>query len=619
VSSSDIGRYFGFCAPAIGFLTAASVVFLAWSSALCLSGLHRSSLQMQCFTIAVSGSADSATNAVVISRLIADGKALRGGNLTMNGRWISFWDRTLSHPGTREPASISFGAHRAVMMFDRLGNCGYLNISGPGGALWKDECGSRGGPMALDLPSRARQSGVAFPLWLAAFAALAAMVHPWTGPYRTGLWLLGFLSMVHLLFWATQPIGLLHDSLKQIPTFRTNMMGTPAYFPPGYPILIGVANLFWPALTGAAVTMLQHGMMIAAVWWCYRMLERSAGTTASFAAALAAGGAAPTLILPQGILSENVALFGMAGALYFASKYRRAAHLRDGVISGAMLGWAVLARIVPLAGGLPAIITVVSYGASAATAVRKSVTILTALLITIAAPVLWFGARSGDFALSNAAGLHLYNRVIADQGLMDPNAQAASRLLALISAAGVIGVPHWEIQATLEKRGLSQPRAEALMRQAALEGIRRSPWKYIAYSFHQAREQYFLNPDTFMPYAANPFEYPDELETPPLLGVSADTLMWRQQLEDAFTIAWRYIPWLGLAGIPLIPLLDECEIFLGLALVPAGYVVATAFVEYLLSRYNAAIVPFIVMLAGGAVAGLCRAAAAGYRSTQRAG
>ena len=123
---------------------------------------------------------------------------------------------------------------------------------------------------------------------------------------------------------------LLTDSLKQLPSLKANILqGAPAYFPPGYPMLVGLAYLISRTLTGLVITMLQHVMMIATIWWCYRLLERSAGTTVSFATALIIGAAAPTLVLPQGILlSENVALFGMAGTLYFAFNYRETGRLR---------------------------------------------------------------------------------------------------------------------------------------------------------------------------------------------------------------------------------------------------------------------------------------------------
>jgi hypothetical protein len=570
---------------------------------------------MQRLTIAISGSADeSGNNATLITRLLADGKALRADNIATSGSWISYWDRTLSHPNTREPASISFNASSAAVMFDRLGHCGYLSISGPGRLIWRDNCDTRGDRIAVDLPSPMRKPGASFVLCLAVFLALAGTIRPWTARRRADIWLLIHLGVVHLLFWATQPVGLLHDSLKQLPTLDANLLGAAGYFPPGYPILVGVGHLVWPTRVGSAVAMVQHAMMVAAIWWCYRLLERSAGTTISFAAALVTGAAAPALIVPQGLLSENVALFGMTGGLYFAARYRQSARLRDGAVSGLMLGWAALARIVPLAAGLPALFVVLIYGESArGVAMRRCATVLTLFSITMAAPILWFGAKSGHFTLSNAAGFHLYNRVIADQGLLDPNTPAASRLLALIAPANPDGEPHWKIAPMLGKKGLSYAEAEELMRRAALEGIRRSPWKYIGYSFRQAWNQYFLNPDVFMPYASNPFDYPGELESPPPLGVSADSLLWRQRLEDAFEIAWRYVPWLGLASLPLIPWLEEQAIFMALAIMPAGYIVATAFVEYLLSRYNAAIVPFIFMLAGGAIAGVIRVATATWR------
>jgi hypothetical protein len=78
------------------------------------------------------------------------------------------------------------------------------------------------------------------------------------------------------------------------------------------------------------------------------------------------------------------------------------------------------------------------------------------------------------------------------------------------------------------------------------------------------------------------------------------------RLERVFDAAWKYVAWIALASIPLVALLEERGTFLAFALTPAGYILCTALVEYLLSRYNAAIVPFIFVLAGGAVAALLR-------------
>ena len=486
---------------AIALLTAASAIFLAWSASLCLSAVpSQAAREVQRFTIAVSGSAKVPDNGTLVTRLLADGKALRGGDAELKGEWVSYWDRTLSHPNTIGPASISFNAKSAVVLFDRLDHCGHLSISGPDGMIWQDVSCGRGGRyrrlVAVDLPAPVPRSHWSFVAWLAAFFVLAAITRPWTSRRRLEVWLLIYLAVLHLLFWSTQPIGLLTDSLGQLPTLKANvLLGAPAYFPPGYPILVGFGYLISRTITGSVITMLQHVMMIATIWWCYKLLRRSAGTTVSFAAALAIGASAPTLVLPQGILSENVALFGMAGTLYFAFDYRETGRLRDGMLTGVLLAWATLARVVPMAAGVPSVLAIMMGAEPRAAGLRKFGAVVALALVLLAVPILWFGIRSGSFALSNSVGRHLYNRAVADQYLLDRQAPATSNLLKSIAPLDPYGIPHWKIQALLKKKGLTDDQIETLMKRTSLESIHRAPWKYVRYSFQQSWIQYFLESD----------------------------------------------------------------------------------------------------------------------------
>jgi Dolichyl-phosphate-mannose-protein mannosyltransferase len=612
-------------ALAIALLTAASAIFLAWSASLCLRvPPYQAARRVQRFTIVVSGSAKKVPdNGTLVTRLLVDGKALRGRDAELTGDWVSYWDRTLSHPNTTEPASISFNARSAIVLFDRLNHCGHLSISGPDGTIWQDtskDC-DRGGRyrrfLAVDLPAPAPRPHWSLVVWLAAFLILAAVTQPWTSRRRLEVWLLIYLAVLHLLFWSTQPVGLLTDSLKQLPTLKANvLLGTPAYFPPGYPMLVGLAYLISRTLTGSVITMLQHVMMIATIWWCYRLLERSAGTTVSFATALVIGAAAPTLVLPQGLMSENVALFGMAGTLYFAFNYRETGRLRDGIFAGFLLAWATLARVVPFAAGVLSVLAIMIGAEPRAAGLRKFGAVVALVMVVLAVPILWFGIRSDNFALSNSVGRHLYNRVVADQYLLDRQASATSNLLKSIAPLDPYGVPHWKIQQLLKKKGLTDDQIETLMKQTSLESIHRAPWKYVRYSLQQTWIQYFLDPIAFMPYASTPFEYDAELESSPPLGACVNSLLWRVHLERAFDAAWRYVAWIALASIPLVPLLEERGTFLAFALTPAGYIFSTALVEYLLSRYNAAIVPFVFVLAGGAFAAMIRLFARLYESAR---
>jgi hypothetical protein len=390
-------------------------------------------------------------------------------------------------------------------------------------------------------------------------------------------------------------------------TLKANiLLGTPAYFPPGYPILVGLGYLVSRTSTGSVITILQHAMMIATIWWCYKLLQRCAGTTVSFAVALMIGAAAPTLALPQGMLSENVALFGMAGTLYFAVNYRRTGQLRDGILTGFLLAWATLARVVPLVAGTLSVFAIMMDERPRTAGLRKFGTIVALVTLLLAIPILWFGIRSDTFALSNSVGRHLYNRVVADQYLLDRKAPATANLLALIAPLDPYGVPHWKIQPLLKGKGLTDEQVEALMKRTALENIHRAPLRYLLYSLQQTWIQYFLDPLAFMPYASTPFEYDRELESPPVLRPCVNSLLWREHLEEAFDVAWRYVPWIALVSLPLIPLLEQRGTFLAFALTPVAYIFSTALVEYLLSRYNAAIIPFVFMLAGGACAAMIR-------------
>lgn len=134
--------------------------------------------------------------------------------------------------------------------------------------------------------------------------------------------LLIYLSVLHLLVWLTQFVGITNDSFWQLPTLGQIAQGIPAYFPPGYPLLVGLGYLISGAKAGLVIALIQHVMMIATILWCFWLLERCVGALIACGTILVLGLAAPTLFTPQAILSENVALFGMAGTLYFAVRYR---------------------------------------------------------------------------------------------------------------------------------------------------------------------------------------------------------------------------------------------------------------------------------------------------------
>jgi hypothetical protein len=340
-------------AVAIGIAAFASAIFLAWSTAYCLAGVFRSPPdKAQIVTLSVSGSALK-DNQTGIESIVADGATLSTNQLKRDG----FWDlqASLLHPNTAQSASVSFRARTAVVLINTYWHCGHLSLSSPTGLIWKDSCHRHYDDFAaVELPLVHRPR-VPFLAWLAIFLAGVVAIQPWRNSRRLGSWLIAYLLISQLLVWATQWVGITTDSSAQLETLKGNALGWPGVWPPGYPLLVGIGYLVSAGSAGAVITFLQHGMMIATIWWCFRLLERCISTPLAFLTALVMGASAPVLFLPQEIMSETVALFGMVGALYFAIEYRDREKLRDAVISGALLGWAGLARVAPLTAEAPAI------------------------------------------------------------------------------------------------------------------------------------------------------------------------------------------------------------------------------------------------------------------------
>jgi len=148
----------------------------------------------------------------------------------------------------------------------------------------------------------------------------------WFGPIRERRrslgWLVFSLSALHLLFWATQCIGTNNDSPEYVSDASWLRSGFPSYFPPGYPVLVGLMkNITGPNL-GVCVTLIQHGMVVLAAVWLYWFLRELMSEELAFSASVLAGALAPSMTVPQAVISETTTFFAMAGALYYA--YRSA-------------------------------------------------------------------------------------------------------------------------------------------------------------------------------------------------------------------------------------------------------------------------------------------------------
>jgi hypothetical protein len=644
----------------IGALTITSAMFLAWSVTLCLSGglVRHLPETPQRWTILVSGATATAPdNEVSLARLFINGRRAQSENLHFTGNWergldwaaqlndrntakrsgywkwwtsSPGWEARWNHPNTSETASVSFSGRSAAILFDRLGHCGHLSISNEAGRIWQDSCPrSRArykSYVPVDLPVPAAPSRWLFAVWLIVFFAVAAVIRPWTDNRPLERWLIIYLVFLQFLAWSTQSAGIVYDSLGEMPTVKQWTLGYPGYMPPGYPLLVAFGYLISTTAAGSVLTFVQHLMMVATICWCVRLVQRSVGAPLAFPAGLVMGAVAPMLFLPQTLQSENVAMFGMAGALYFAVCYRDRGRTRDAIWSGLLLAWGGMARIAPFAAGMLAIFVVMLGIKPIVIGLKRFGTIIAVVVLVIAVPISWFGVRSGHFTLSSSVGHHLYDRVVSGEGLLDEMAPMTSRflqLLAPLSAKDIADIRvapgrHPDLENILKTKGLDYWDIEPLMRGVAWEGIRKAPTAFVVFSFQEAWTQYLDDPTPMLSWWAVPPVYPKELESAPILRVRANSLLWREVLGEQFAIIWTYTPWLALAGLITLSLLCERLLFLGLALIPFGYILSLAFLELEVPRYTVAIIPFVLALAAGpfaaVVALLCQSLE--YRETR---
>lgn len=624
-------------------LVFASGAFMAWSAACCLDGEIFRSLPhaAQTFTISVKGSARTPHGTgASIDHLFVDGRRARYANLRFTGNWERGWAWkpptadlqarirdgtgrwlvsgipwstrwTVNEIPAGATASLSFEARKAAFLLDRRGHCGRITIYAGTSAVWSDPCSRFTGSeryLAIDLPGPSSAPRWPLVMGLALFLALAAVAQPWVNDRRLGSWLLFYLLVLHSLTWLSSSTGVVSDSLAEIPVLGGILGGYPGYFAPGYPLLVGLGHWLAPDSAGLAITLLQHLMMIAALWWCFRILQRCVGTPLAFLTCLIAGAAAPTLFYPQTLESENPAIFGMVGALYFAARYRDGGKSLDGVAGGGLLGVAGLSRAVPFAAGIPAIFAIMSGLRPPGAKLRRVGLIIGMAGVLLALPAVWFKARSGSFTLASSFGLHLYDRAVSGQGLFDESGPATGRLLRLASplTAGELRslqlAPgrHHRLQDILMSKGLTGRQVNSLLGRVAWEGIRSAPFAFIVYSIRQAWTQYFDNPTGMITWWANPgAKSANEFETAPLLGVHAGALLWRHEVDRQFGVLWKCVSILALASVFTFWTVADPTLFLGLLLMSLGYLMGLSLLELEVPRYTAAVVPLVFALAAG--------------------
>jgi hypothetical protein len=595
----------------------ASCVFLAWSVQRSMSGLVGGDAEERSYVVSVPAHASSNPaaegNDVWLLDVVADGRRLPLGRLDRTGSWEER-DWALVHRDDGRAATISFRARRVVLTFLASRWSGVVHVGSPEG----DES-------TLDLFQRqaAETTYAEFAngrlvswkdedesylraLWILALVLLAAVFwRPWRSSTSLDKWAIAHVAFLHLLVWMTQGVGYTNDTHGYMEGAGRFAAGMAAYFPPGYSLFVAPWQALSPETTGLAVTACQHGLMVLTLVGLARMSRAWLSRDWPTAALLLAGSLSPTLFLPQAIWSENIALFGMAGALYLVWSGGTNGSARRDVAAGVLAGWAALARVVPFAAvAAPVLILFLSQDRVSRRAMLRTVRVLSVAAAVVAIAGGWIWYKSGTFAVANSQGFHLYNRAVTEQSLLNRDGPATRRFLALMDHRPLQGLPHWHVTPVLEEKGLAYGEMVRLMGDVAWEGIESRPGAFLIHSIGMVARQYRANPLPQLPLWAHQTLPIPELENEPVLGIHRGALLWRRDQARLFTTLLPALSLAPILGVVLLPWLTGRPVYLALFVLPVGYLSASALLEYFSARYVIGVLPFMLILAPTPVAAL---------------
>ena len=534
-------------------------------------------------------------------RLIVDGRLRRFESID----GTTDWER-LAIPGSNLPASLklrdeaetaalTFRGTNFVLTVDAAQWPGSLRIERDGGEVQRVDLHASSAPVVVD--GTTGRSPVAI---LVVAMVLIVVATSWTLRLRTSrrsaAWLMFVLASFHLLFWLGQCIGTTDDSLAYVDGITGLRTGTPMYFPPGYPALLGLIGGFAGLHLGTLVTLIQHGMTIVAGLWIYLLLRRLVTDEVALLGGLLAGALPSVVTMSQAIMSEAPTLFAMVGAVYFAVRCMETGRLRFAMLAGILTGWAVTARVVPLAALLPAICVVFLLPTTKQRMQMLGLTMaVTASVVLL--PIVWFWYRSGEPALADSAGFHLFNRVVTEQKLVDHKGPATRRLIALLGGDDLRNMAWWTVLRHPGVRELSDAQTQRLLRDVSIEGIRTDPWRFLLYIPRLAWRELLADANTWIPAWGETGVTNPRLERPPLLPFTAAGLRWRWGMEKLQRNIWPLLCWLAVAGAIVGMAVPQRALVLALAWVPTGYLLCSASLDYFAPRHNVPITPFLAALA----------------------
>jgi hypothetical protein len=304
--------------------------------------------------------------------------------------------------------------------------------------------------------------------------------------------------VAHGLALLAQPLMLYPDSADFMGRAYSGLNGGKVWrgdyqFLPGYPYFLYALARWLPWPINTPVRLSQHACLITS-HLCAFGIVRTLTRSRTFALVVAISGLTNLgfLVLGNQMISEPLYSAAVSVTALLLCKYAVQPRPRFLLAAGLSIGLAALVRAT---GVYMACLPILLVGAVIWKVQRRfrQLCALAGCLSLIAAciaPVLYHNhTRMHYRGLTHYLGINLYARVIEYDKAYDPDAPAMRQILAMWyerqerlgeKAEPPAWLSHWSCtHLVMEEGGLNQAQADDLLRQAALEGIRKCPLDYV--------------------------------------------------------------------------------------------------------------------------------------------
>ncbi|MCC6930619.1 MAG: glycosyltransferase family 39 protein [Gemmatimonadaceae bacterium] len=547
-----------------------------------------------------------APGALRVGTLVVDGRRIRLDELESRVGWQvvemeNFQATTLVPLADAASSVLEFDGSHFLLQLQGLPWDGDIRVARDGVELSSTSLSTLDDSLLLEAPPTAPSWWI-FGVTLLALGWLTWALGAWRVGGRTAPWLLAMLAAHHLVFWATQAIGVEDDTPGYLESLAALREGVAAYFPPGYPLLLGFAQSLSGERFGLLVTLLQHVMIVAGAIWTYGILRRVVDEELALLGALLTGLLVPVVTAAQTILSESATLAAMIGACHFAIRSAESSGLLAPIASGLLLGWGGLLRVVPLGAVAPAM---VALQLRAPRRYRQLAVAFGVSGLVVVAPMAWNWARSGTTQLTYSAGLHLYNRAVTEGDIVAADAAATRRLLSMLGDDDPRSMEWWHVTTHPAFSTMSEPEVSRLLYEVSIESIRSNPWRFAAGIPPLAWREFVADAsEEDVPWGTTRWESP--AESSPVLRNTASGLGWRVSQRTSYLALWWPLCALAVLGAIVGYRVAPATFVGAFTWVPLSYLLASASLDEFTARHNIELVPFVVVLAMLAVQAIPR-------------